>query len=154
MRLNLDWRWYAWRELDPDTLYDFLRLRSEAFVVEQNCVFAEMDGLDRQCEHLCVRDGQGALLGYLRLVPPGVRAAQPSLGRIVVAAAGRGEGLARAIAREGIRVCQQRYPEQDIFISGQQHLEGFYQSLGFAVISAPYIEDGIWHVDLRKAWAR
>lgn len=154
MRMNLDWRWYAWRDLDPDTLYDFLRLRSAAFVIEQNCVFADMDGIDPQCAHLCVRERDGALLGYLRLLPPGGRLPEPSLGRIVVAPSARGEGLARAIAREGVRECQTRYPERDIVISGQQHLEPFYATLGFAVDSRPYVEDGIWHVDMRLRWAR
>ena len=153
MRLNLDWRWHEWRDLDPDTLYDCLRLRSAAFVIEQNCVFPDMDGLDPQCTHLTVRE-RGALLGYLRLLPPGVRGSEASLGRIVVAREARNEGLARAIAREGVRECQTRFPERDIVISGQQHLEAFYSSIGFAVDSKPYVEDGIWHVDMRLRWMR
>ena len=154
MRMNLEWRWYAWRELDPDTLHDLLRLRSAAFVVEQNCVYADMDGRDPQCEHLCVRDRSGALLAYLRLLPPGVSGAEPSLGRLVVVREARGEGLARAIAREGIRMCQTRYPERDIRIGAQQHLEAFYTSVGFKVASAPYVDDGIWHVDMLLRWSR
>lgn len=154
MRMNLDWRWYAWRELDPDTLYALLQLRSAAFVIEQNCLYADMDGRDAQAEHLCVRDRSGALLAYLRLLPPDEKSAQPALGRLVVAREARGEGLARAIAREGVRACQTRYPESDIRISGQQHLEGFYSSIGFEVVSAPYVDDGIWHVDMLLRWAR
>jgi ElaA protein len=154
MRLNLDWRWYSWQELDPDTLYDCLRLRVDVFVVEQKCAYPELDGLDPRCEHLAVRDGGGALLAYLRLLPPGLKGPEPALGRLIVAAEARGQGLARALVQEGIRTCHTRYPEHDIYISGQQHLEDFYGSMGFQVISQPYLEDGIWHVDMLKAWTR
>ncbi|MGH8446291.1 MAG: GNAT family N-acetyltransferase [Solimonas sp.] len=154
MRLNLDWRWHAWRDLDIDTLYECLRLRVDIFVVEQKCPYPELDGLDDRCEHLTVRDAAGKLLGYLRLLPPGLKVPEPALGRLVVSAGARGHGLARALVQEGVRAAQARYPEQDIYLSGQQHLEDFYASLGFQVISQPYLEDGIWHVDMLKAWVR
>lgn len=148
----LTWTWHRWTDLKPDTLYAFLKLRSDIFVVEQNCVFSDMDGVDAQCEHLCGLDRQGRLLAYLRLVPPGVKAAQPALGRLVVAPDARRRGGGRAAMLEGIRHCRLRYPGQGIFLSGQQHLEKFYASLGFKTISAPYLEDGIPHVNmLRKA---
>ncbi|WP_028079682.1 GNAT family N-acetyltransferase [Solimonas soli] len=154
MRLNLDWRWHSWRELDVDTLYECLRLRVDCFVVEQKCAYPEIDGLDPRCDHLTVREPAGALLGYLRLLPPGLKGDEPALGRLVVRDEARGQGLARALVAEGVRGCQARYPEQDIYLSGQQHLEEFYQSMGFQVISQPYLDDGIWHVDMLKAWSR
>ncbi|MFT4047374.1 MAG: GNAT family N-acetyltransferase [Solimonas sp.] len=154
MRLNLDWRWHHWRDLDVDTLYECLRLRVDSFVVEQKCAYPELDGLDRHCEHLTVREHDGPLLGYLRLLPPGLKVDEPALGRLVVAAGARGHGLARALVQEGVRACHERHPERDIYISGQQHLEDFYQSMGFRVISQPYLEDGIWHVDMLKHWER
>lgn len=154
MRLNLDWRWYSWAELDATTLYDLLKLRVDVFVVEQKCAYEELDGIDPQCRHLLVRNSVGELLGYLRLLPPGLRWPQPGLGRLVVARDARGEGLARALVQEGVRGCQTQYPEHDIHISAQQHLEAFYQSLGFVVNSTPFIDDGIWHVDMLKPWDR
>ena len=146
----IDWHWYRWDALSADVLYAFLRLRSEIFVVEQNCVFADMDGVDPECEHLCGYDTQGQLLAYLRLVPPGVKAPQPALGRLVVAQPARGRGLARLAVHQGLQRCAARYPEQDVFLSGQQHLEPLYVSLGFRTISAPYLEDGIWHVNMLR----
>lgn len=143
------WRWHHWRELDPDTIYAFLKLRSDIFVVEQNCAFSDMDGLDPHCEHLCGSGESGQLFAYLRLLPPGAKSAEPALGRLVVAAAARGSGLARAAMREGILRCRARYPDQAIFLSAQKHLAGFYASLGFATIGAAYLEDGIPHVDMR-----
>ena len=146
----ITWTWRAWRTLDADTLYAFLRLRSEIFVVEQNCVFLDMDGLDSQCEHLCGSNEAGTLIGYLRLVPPGVKSPQPALGRLVIKRNARGQGLSRTAIEHGLRRCAERYPNQPVFLSGQQHLEAHYASMGFATISAPYLEDGIWHVNMLR----
>ena len=148
--MNPRWRWYGWDELRPDVLYAFLRLRSAIFVVEQDCVFPEMDGRDPRCEHLCGWHGD-ELVAYLRLVPPAVRTPEVSLGRVVVAQAARGTGLGRAVMLEGLARCAQRYPGQPVKVSAQQHLEAFYASLGFSRVGAPYDEDGILHVDMIKA---
>lgn len=144
------WRWYAWNELDPDTLYAFLKLRSDIFVVEQNCPYSDMDGLDPQCLHLCGYDADGELLTYLRLLPPGLKCAHPAIGRLVVARPARGTGLGRRAMTEGLRTCAEHHPGAAVFLSGQQHLQTFYQSLGFRPISEPYLEDGIPHVDMLR----
>jgi ElaA protein len=140
--------------LDPDTLHAFLKLRSDIFVVEQNCVFSDMDGIDPQCEHLCGTDTSGNLLAYLRLVPPGLRSQQPALGRLVVSRRARSAGLARAAMLQGIRHCMERYPDLGIFLHGQQYLESFYASMGFAAVGAPYLDDGIPHVDMLRNTSR
>lgn len=156
--MPLTYTWRHWAELTPDALYALLKLRSDIFVVEQSCVFPDMDGIDPQCEHLSVNADDGALQAYLRLVPPGVRrphsdspaAAGPAIGRVVVDVPQRGSGLGRAIMLEGLRRCAARYPGLPVSLSGQQHLERFYASLGFVSHSAPYLEDGIWHVDMQR----
>ena len=153
-----DYRWHHWRDLTPDTLYAFLKLRSDIFVVEQNCVFSEMDGIDPLCEHLCATDASGRLLAYLRLVPPGVARphslspppAGPAIGRVVVSLGERGTGLGRRLMQQALAHCDRRYAGQAVFLSGQQHLEAFYASLGFSRCSDPYLEDGIAHVDMRR----
>lgn len=144
------WRWHDWHTLDPDTLYALLKLRSDIFVVEQACAFSDMDGLDDRCAHLCGQGADGRLLAYLRLLPPGLKSAEPALGRLVVDAAARGRGLARAAMQEGLRRAARDFPGQPVALSGQQHLEAFYASLGFVTRSAPYLEDGIPHVDMRR----
>ncbi|MGH8461973.1 MAG: GNAT family N-acetyltransferase [Stenotrophobium sp.] len=145
---RLHWQWHDWATLNPDTLYALLKLRSDIFVVEQNCVFSDMDGIDPACEHLCGSDAQGQLIAYLRLVPPGVKSEHPALGRLVVKASRRKYGHGGDAIREGIRHCHIRYPGLSIFISGQQHLEKFYTGLNFRRISGPYLEDGIRHVNM------
>jgi ElaA protein len=150
----LTWRWRSWRDLDADTLHAIFKLRSDVFVVEQNCVFSEMDGFDPQCDHLCAIDAQGRLLAYLRLLPPGAKYQEPSIGRVVVAADARKHGLARKAMLDGIKRCGERFPDQPILIQAQQYLERFYLSLGFEAVGAPYLEDGIAHVDMRRSPTR
>jgi len=147
----LRWTWYRWHEMSADVVYAAMRLRSAIFVVEQQCVFPDMDGRDPACEHLCGWDGAGELVAYLRLVPPGVRTPEVSLGRVVVAAAARGRGLGRAVMLAGLEGCAVRYPGAPVKVSAQRHLERFYSGLGFRTVSAPYDEDGIPHVDMVRA---
>lgn len=144
-------RWQAirWADWTLDGLYEALQLRSQIFVVEQNCPFPEMDGLDPRCEHLCGYDASGALVAYSRLLGPGLKYDEASIGRVVVAESARGTQLGRALMRESIALCRLRYPEAPIRIGAQQHLSRFYGSFGFDVDSDPYLEDGIWHVEMR-----
>jgi ElaA protein len=146
----LRWTWHAWSALTADRLYAILRLRSAIFVVEQDCVFQDMDGRDPHCEHLCGEDSAAALVAYLRLVPPGVRTAEVALGRVVVAREARGRGHGRAAMHEGLRRCGERYPGHPVRVSAQQHLERFYEGLGFRRVGSPYDEDGIAHVDMLR----
>lgn len=149
VRPPLHWRWLNWRNIDADSLYGLLKLRSDVFVVEQNCVFSEMDGLDPQCEHLVASAAGEGVVACLRLVPAGTRFAEPSLGRVVVAAHWRG-GTGRQLMQRGIAACTERFPQLGIGLSAQQHLEDFYRSLGFVTQGAVYLEDGIAHVDMRR----
>jgi ElaA protein len=144
------WRWLRWQEFSPDLLYQMLRLRSAVFVVEQWCVFPDMDGCDPRCEHLLGCGADGRVLACARLLPPGLKYAEPSLGRIVTAPEARRSGLGRALMREALAGCRLRYPGP-IRIGAQQRLERFYAEFGFATVSAPYLEDDIWHVDMLQA---
>jgi len=149
MAAALHWRLWRWNEWSNDLLYAAMRLRSEIFVVEQNCVFPDMDGLDPACAHLCGCDDDGRLLAYARLLAPGVKYEDASIGRVVTAIEARGRQLGRALMQEALRLTRERHPGAPIRLGAQQHLERFYGSFGFSTISAPYLEDGIWHVDMR-----
>jgi ElaA protein len=136
--------------MSNDTLYEAMRLRSAIFVVEQNCVFHDMDGADPQCEHLCGTDETGRLLAYVRLVPPGLKYPEPSIGRVISSELVRGTGLGRALMREAIAGCEWRYPGLAIVIGAQQRLERFYSDFGFVQVGEPYMEDGIPHIEMRR----
>ena len=142
-------RLWAWNEWSNDLLYAAMQLRSAIFVVEQDCVFPDMDGLDPACTHLCGCDESGRLLAYARLLAPGVKYDDASIGRVVTASEVRGKKIGHALMAEAVRLTRERHPGAPIRIGAQRHLGGFYGSFGFETISEPYLEDGIWHIDMR-----
>jgi ElaA protein len=147
----VNWAWYRFHDLGVDHLYDALALRCRVFILEQG-PYLDLDGLDRHSWHLLGRDGHGELTAYLRIVDPGHKYDEPSIGRVITAAPARGTGLGRALFGEGVRHCDAVWPARDIRISAQAHLARFYASFGFATVGPTYLEDDIPHVEmLRKA---
>ncbi|MCL6417715.1 GNAT family N-acetyltransferase [Aestuariirhabdus sp. Z084] len=149
------WQWSSYSSLSRDEIYQILKLRQQVFVVEQNCVYLDADGLDDQAWHLMAwRDSdRGAeLVAYLRVLFPGVNYAEPSLGRVVTAPSARGGGLGKQLTEAAIEHTLKEYPRSNIRISAQQYLIEFYRSFGFEAVSEPYDEDGIPHIEmLRRA---
>jgi ElaA protein len=143
------WRFAPFDELGAREVHDILQARTAVFVVEQNCVFQDMDGADPASWHLLARR-QGAIAAYCRLVPAGVKFAEPSIGRVLTTAPARGTGLGRALMREAIGRCAALWPGAAIRIGAQLHLERFYGEFGFARASAPYEEDGIPHIEMLR----
>jgi ElaA protein len=133
-------------ELSALELYAMLKLRVDVFVVEQNCPYPELDGNDVDCLHLRLLDGD-ELIACARLWRPSADVL-PRIGRVAVSPDHRGKKLGEALMRESITACERTYPGEAIEISAQSHLQRFYSSLGFAVTSEEYVEDGIPHVDM------
>lgn len=145
--MNFRWETLSFRELDIDRLYTAMRLRQAVFVVEQACTYLDMDGLDQDSMHMfCWRGDE--LLAYQRCLPPGLGFAESALGRIVVAAEGRGLQLGRELVQRGIDHNLSNWPGSNIRIGAQSHLAAFYTSLGFTAVGAEYIEDGIPHLHM------
>jgi ElaA protein len=142
------WQWLRFGQLGVDDLYDALALRERVFVVEQNCPYQDADGLDRHAWHLLGRDAAGTLQAVLRVVDPGHKYTEPSIGRVVTAPEARGTGLGRVLMVEGVQRCTAAWPGQGIRISAQAHLQRFYGSLGFEATGEPYLEDDIPHVEM------
>jgi ElaA protein len=149
MSLNVTWRCLPFASLSPHALYDLLRLRTEVFVMEQNCVFQDMDGADPACHHL-LGERDGALLAYARLVPAGLKFTEASIGRVVSEPAMRGTGLGHALMREAVTQLQALWGEQPIRIGAQAHLQDFYRQHGFEPAGPIYIEDGIDHIEMLR----
>jgi len=152
---DVRWRWRAFDALSVAELYAALALRSAVFVVEQACVFLDIDGYDVHAHHLLgfADAGESApeLIAYLRLLAPGHKYAEPSIGRVVSAQSRRRLGLGRAVMREGLAKARRLYPAQPIRIGAQEHLRTFYESFGFVVASPRYDEDGIPHIEMLLA---
>ena len=143
--------WYRFADLSAALLYEVLRFRQAIFVVEQGCAFPDLDGRDQHAQHLLLRVGSGEvggeLAGCLRLIPfPGE--ARVAIGRVAVAAALRRQGLARSLMAEALARCRRDYPDCKVTLTGQTYLAPFYESLGFAMTSAPYDDYGLSHVDM------
>ncbi|WP_115045469.1 GNAT family N-acetyltransferase [Xanthomonas arboricola] len=151
---SLHWQCLRFDQLSTTQLYALLRLRSDVFVVEQQCAYPELDGRDSLpgVLHLLGSTDDGALAAYLRVLPPGVSYPEPSLGRVVIAAAQRGHGFAHTLLQEGLRLVHQHWPDSAVQLGAQAQLQAFYAAHGFTPSSAPYLEDGIPHIDmLRRA---
>jgi ElaA protein len=148
--LALHWRWCRFEALTLDELYDALALRCRVFVLEQG-PYLDPDGLDRQSFHLLGHDAQGVLQAYLRVVDPGVKYAEPSIGRVITSPETRGTGLGHALVAEGVARCVAVWPGQGIRISAQAHLGAFYAAHGFVPQGEIYGEDNIPHQQMWRA---
>lgn len=141
------WMTRDFASLSPALLYAILRLRQAVFVIEQNCVYQDLDNLDQCGDHLFLLRG-GELIAYQRCLPPGSAFAESSIGRIIVAPAARRERLGSHLVQRGIAHNQERWPDGPIRIGAQAHLQGFYAALGFRVTGELYLEDGIEHIHM------
>ncbi len=151
---NMDYHWQVcpFKDLGNEELYNLLRLRQEVFVVEQNCAYLDLDGLDQKAMHiLCWQ--QKKLIAYARCLAPGQAFPESALGRIVVSPACRGQSLGRELVSRGIELNMALWPDSAIQIGAQAHLDKFYESLGFISTGDSYIEDGIPHVHMIKPLA-
>jgi len=131
-------------DLTLHELYDILKLRSVIFVVEQNCVYNDLDDLDKDAVHLFLKKGD-EIVAYSRLLKPGTRFPDFSIGRVVVKETERGTGLGISIMKEAVRFLLEEENALRIKISAQKYLRRFYQNLGFKIVTEEYLEDGIPH---------
>jgi len=137
----------SFSELSNVELYELLRLRSEVFVVEQNCVFLDQDNKDLKCHHLMLWEGE-EMVGYTRLVPAGLSYQEMAIGRVVTSPAARGKGYGRVLMEKSIEQCQAIFGAGPIRIGAQTYALGFYSSLGFVAEGDTYDEDGIEHIEM------
>ena len=147
---GLVWEFKTFEALGKAQLYAALQLRAEVFVVEQACVFQDMDGSDDRAMHLLGLYG-GELVAYARCFEPGVKFAEASIGRVLSRGSVRGTGIGHELMREAVARLQQHWGTQPIRIGAQAHLKHFYERHGFADAGAPYVEDGIDHLEMLRA---
>lgn len=141
------WRWYALADLTPSQAYAVFAAREAVFIVEQACAYQDLDGHDERALHLVGWWGE-VVATYLRILPPGTRFSELSIGRLLSAHGFRRSGSARCAMVMALEKARELYPAQPIRISAQRYLEDFYASLGFKPISDVYLEGGIAHVDM------
>ncbi|WP_224485354.1 GNAT family N-acetyltransferase [Robertkochia aurantiaca] len=132
-------------ELTLDELYQLLQLRSAIFVVEQDCIYQDIDGKDQKAWHLLLKDGK-ELIAYTRIFKPGDYFKNPSIGRVLVREDRRKEKWGHAIIKASKEAILSSFPDAVIEISAQTYLQKFYESHGFSQIGESYLEDGIPHI--------
>jgi ElaA protein len=144
------WRFAHFDDLTPREVHDLFQLRVAVFVLEQNCPFQDVDGADLDAWHL-LGTAEGALRAYARLLKPGAKFVEASIGRVITSQEARGTGLGRTLMAEAVRRAGELWPGQPIRIGAQARLERFYESFGFRKASDEYIEDGIPHIEMLRA---
>ncbi|KRP54010.1 GNAT family N-acetyltransferase [Pseudomonas poae] len=150
--MTVDWLCKHHTDLGKEQLYAILRLRCEVFVVEQQCVYQDIDGqdLDGDTHHLMAwKDDE--LMAYLRLLDPQLQGGDVVIGRVIVAPSARGTGLGHQMMKETLRQIEHIWPDTPIYLSAQAHLQGYYGRYGFVAEGEQYLEDGIPHRGMRRA---
>lgn len=147
-----EWQCSTFNDLSNADLYEVLRQRQDVFVLEQTCLYNDFDGYDQASHHLLGwrTAGQRELGAYLRILAPGAKYTEMSLGRVLTSRAARGSGIGRELLLQGIAHAERLHPGHRIKIGAQQYLEQFYASFGFVTTSAPYDEDGIMHIEMLR----
>ena len=131
-------------ELTTEELYQILRLRSEVFVVEQDCIYQDLDNKDQKAIHLYFKEND-EILAYTRIFKAGYYYENPSIGRVVVSKKNRGKDFGKKIMIDSIEYIKQNMKGKKIELSAQKYLDKFYKDLGFYKTGEDYLEDGIPH---------
>ena len=147
--MNIQWQIKPFEALTVMELYEILKLRSEVFVVEQNCVYQDIDGKDPLGLHL-LGEYDGKIVGYTRLFKPGISFDNASIGRVVVSADYRDKKWGHDLMRESILGIKNHFGVSQITIGAQLYLKKFYESHGFVQTSEMYLEDDIPHIEMIK----
>ncbi|POZ63080.1 GNAT family N-acetyltransferase [Chromobacterium alticapitis] len=151
MANRIAWHCHGFDDFTPRALYQALQLRDQVFVVEQQSIYGDVDGVDTHCLHLSGRDDGDQLVAYARLIAPGEKYPDAAaIGRVVVAPQARGQGLGKALMAQAVAQCHAHYPGRAIMLSAQCDASELYSGFGFAPVSEPYDDGGILHVDMRR----
>ncbi len=138
---------YSFDEISKAALYAMLQLREQVFIVEQNCPYLDLDGLDDQCLHVLGR-WEDEVVATTRILPPGLKYPEVSVGRVVTSQSVRGTGIGRALMTATLDAVAARFGPCAIRLSAQSYLVGFYASFGFIEASDEYLEDNIPHIEM------
>jgi ElaA protein len=147
--MKLQFKIKRFNELSVTQLYQLLQLRSEVFVVEQNCVYQDIDGKDEKALHLW-GESEDKIVAYSRIFKANDYFENASIGRVVVAEKHRANKWGHELMQQSIAAIESNFGTQPITISAQLYLKKFYESQGFQQVSEVYLEDGIEHIEMLR----
>lgn len=144
----LNWQFKHYNDLSINEFHDIIALRVKVFVVEQNCPYQEVDGKDKNSYHLICRNEKEEIVGTLRILPKSLVYEDIGLGRIVLDKSERGQQKGHQMMKEALAFCKAKFSDAPIYLSGQKHLEKFYNKHNFISTGKEYLEDNIPHVEM------
>jgi ElaA protein len=145
----LEWRSCRFDELTLPELQHIYMARQQVFCIEQSCIYLDADGYDEPAWHVAAWSPEHRMpLAYARLIDPGHKYAEPSMGRVITTTPARGTGLGRELVRRVLALAAREHPGSGLRISAQSRLERFYEEAGFVIVGEPYMEDGILHTEM------
>ena len=134
-------------DLTVDELYKILKLRVDVFVVEQECPYHEIDGLDPMAYHAYIEEN-GEISAYLRILPQNTKFKEASVGRVITAKHKRRSGIGSIILNAGIKTAEEKFGAEILRIEAQTYARKFYENVGFVQDSDEFLEDGIPHIEM------
>lgn len=149
--MSIKWICKHHTDLSKEQLYAILKLRSEVFVVEQQCWYQDVDGLDLSgdtCHLMAWQDDE--LVAYLRLIDPIQQDGDVTIGRVVTAPSVRSRGMGHQLMTQALEHAEKKWPDQPIYLAAQAHLQGYYSRYGFNPVGEVYMEDEIPHIGMRR----
>lgn len=146
----LNWNFKHYSELSLNEFHDIIALRIKVFVIEQNCPYQDLDGLDKECYHLLTTNEKNEVVGTARIIPPGLLYPDAGIGRIVLDESARGANNGHLLMKYSMQFIFTKFGQVDMKLSAQKHLEKFYNQHGFISTGKEYLEDGIPHVEMRN----
>ena len=149
-RAACKWKCADLEEISVTLLHEILKIRQQIFIVEQACIYSDIDEYDLLSSHLFGTNKLGELMGYCRIIPPGTIYEEVAIGRVLVEKKYRGMGLGRELMLEAHKYCRIRYGTEVVRLNAQEYLKKFYESLGYRFITGPHDEDGVLHIEMLK----
>ena len=150
--MQIHWNVKKFDELTPQELYEILALRQNVFIIEQNCIYEDLDHYDQKATHIFAQNQDQKVIAYLRILPPKTKIKNDySISRVATCQSIRKLGLGKQLMTKALSTLNKSFSNPPIRISAQKYLENFYQEFGFKTISEPYLEDGISHIEMLKA---
>lgn len=147
---NIQFKPYAFKQLDTEKLYQILQIRNAVFVVEQECAYQDLDDKDKEAFHI-LGYKQNKLIAYARIFPAGVYFKQAAIGRVLVIKEERGNAYGHLLMQFCIDWMAKHWNTKTICIAAQLYLQAFYEQHGFEVEGAPFMEDGIPHIHMMRS---
>lgn len=144
----LNWNFKPYSELSLNEFHDAIALRMKVFIIEQNCTYQDLDGLDKECYHLLTTNQKNEVVGTARIIPPGLLYPAAGIGRIVLDESVRGGNHGHELMKQCMQFIFTTFGQVDMKLSAQKHLEKYYNQHGFLSTGKEYLEDEIPHVEM------